>query len=71
MPAPRVMAWRNGIADPALDFGTQDEGVQHRRPGQPALFRQRQRRRRDRRRGMDDRAQMRVVVVEQVGRRPH
>ena len=66
MPASRVMAGRDGVADPALDFGAQDEGVQHRRPGQPTLFRKRQCGRGDRRRGMDDRRQVRVIVVEQV-----
>ena len=67
MPAPRIMARRDGVADAALDFGAQDEGVQHRRPGQPTLFRKRQCGRGDRRRGMDDRRQVRVIVVEQVG----
>ena len=66
MPAARVMTGRDGVADPALDFGAQDERVQHRRPGQAALFRKREHGRGDRRGRMDDRAQMGVVVVEQV-----
>ena len=42
VPAPRVMAGRDDVADPALDLGAQDERVQQRRTRQPALFRQRQ-----------------------------
>ena len=66
VPTARVMPGRDGVADPAFDLGAQDEGVQHRRAGQSALFRQRQCGRRDRRGGMDHRAQMRVVIVQQV-----
>jgi hypothetical protein len=60
------MAWRDRVADTALDFDAQNEGVQHGLSGQAALFCQGECGWSNRRRGMDDCPQMRVIVVEQV-----
>ena len=66
MPASRIMARRDTVAEPALDFGTKDERVKHFGPWQPTLFRQSKCRWCNGRRRMDDSPQVRVVIVEQI-----
>ena len=68
MPAPRIVPRRDRIADPALDLDAEDEGGEQVPPGRSAGLRQRQHRRGDRRRRMNDRVEMGVVEIEQIGR---
>ena len=71
------MARRDRVADAAFHFRAEDEGMQQRCAAEAMLLCERQRRWCDRRRRMDHRIQMRVVVVNQVRgdrvheRRPH
>ena len=66
MPPARVMTGGNRVADAALDLHPEDKCVQRNGAGQVALLRQRQHRRQDRGCWVDDRAQMRVVIVQQI-----
>jgi hypothetical protein len=56
----------DGIADAALHFDAEDEGVQEVAPAHPPCLRQRQERGGDRPGRMDDGFQMRVVEIEDV-----
>ena len=68
MPAARIMPGRHRISDPAFDLDPENERRDHVPAGKPPRLRQRQNRRRDRRSRMNDRVQMGIVEIQQVGR---
>ena len=68
VPTARVMSRRDGAADTALDFHSQDERGQDVAAGQLVRFSERQCSSCNRRRRMNDRFRMRVVEIEQVCR---
>jgi hypothetical protein len=66
VPAARVVARRDRIADPAADVDTQSERVQQILAGNRAMVSQRQERRQHGRRRVDNGRLMRVVELEHV-----
>ena len=68
VPASRIVARRNRIADAALDLYPENKRRQHIAPWKLARFCQGDHRCRDRCRRMDDRFRMRVVKIQQIGR---
>ena len=68
VPATRIMAGRHRIADAAFDLHAENECGENGPPRKPARLRQCQHRRRDGRRRMNDRVQMGIVEIEQIGR---
>ena len=67
MPAARVVSGGHRIADAAFDLDTENERRENVLPGKPSRLRQCQNRRGDRCRRMDDRVQMSIVEIEQIG----
>jgi hypothetical protein len=67
VPTRVVMLRRDGVADTAFDFDAEDERVQQLRAHCPRVLGERNHGGRHGNRGMDHRAQMRVVEIEYVG----
>lgn len=69
MPTARIVPGRYAVPDAARDLYSQNEGMQGGGTRTSLHFGQCQDRRRHRRSRVDDRAQMRVVIVEKIGAR--
>ena len=67
VPSARIVAGRYAVADAASDLNPQNQSVENRSPRQSLGFGHRQHRGRHRRGGMNHRAQMGVVKVEEIG----
>jgi hypothetical protein len=67
VPAPAVMRRHHRVADPAFGFDAEDQRMQQIGAGDLAQFGQREQAGHHRRRRMDHRRQVRIVVFEHIG----